>query len=123
MKELLHKAIKNDISEIEAEQQLLILFKARSGRSDEKNMPPLNRKRIIKIIQADGNKCFYCGIETSPVIGERTHKSSTVDHVLPKSKGGIDHIDNCVNSCYRCNELKGSDNLFPPTVEYKQVVK
>jgi hypothetical protein len=30
----------------------------------------------------------------------------TKDHILPKSKGGADHIDNLQTMCYRCNEAK-----------------
>jgi len=115
VKEIALKAINQEITQIEAEQQLLLLFNVSGSNSDEVNMPPLKKKRIYKILEADGNRCFYCGIETYPVNGERMYNSSTVDHVLPKTKGGIDHIDNCVNSCNNCNNLKGSDNLFPLT--------
>lgn len=119
VKEIALKAINQEITEIEAEQQLLLLFNVGGSNSDEANMLPLKKKRIYKILEADGNRCFYCGIETYPVKGERMYNSSTVDHVLPKSKGGIDHIDNCVNSCDKCNGLKGGDYLLPPTDEAK----
>jgi 5-methylcytosine-specific restriction endonuclease McrA len=115
VKDIALKAINQEITEIEAEQQLLLLFNIGGSKSNEANMPPLKKKRIYKILEADGNACFYCGIETHPVNGDIMYNSSTVDHVLPKSKGGIDHIDNCVNSCNNCNNLKGSDRLLPPT--------
>ena len=46
----------------------------------------------------DGHKCVYCG----------STENLTIDHVTPKSKGGIDHADNCVTACRPCNQAKGS---------------
>jgi 5-methylcytosine-specific restriction endonuclease McrA len=34
---------------------------------------------------------------------------ATVDHILPKSKGGTDKDSNLRVICYRCNQEKGSD--------------
>ena len=33
----------------------------------------------------------------------------TKDHILPKSKGGKDEIDNYQTMCIRCNEAKGNN--------------
>lgn len=46
----------------------------------------------------DGHKCVYCG----------STDNLTIDHVLPKCKGGYDHADNCVTACRPCNQAKGS---------------
>lgn len=44
--------------------------------------------------------CVYCG--------ERlTLQTSTVDHVIPKSKGGNNGKKNTVISCKPCNKKKG----------------
>lgn len=50
------------------------------------------------------HRCAYCGIEM-------TSKECTVDHVLPKSKGGKDNYDNLLPSCKTCNHSKGSYTL------------
>lgn len=49
----------------------------------------------------DSNKyeCFYCGERLSDF-------NRTVDHIVPKSKGGILSNDNKVYSCKRCNQFK-----------------
>lgn len=56
----------------------------------------LNRKNVIK---RDGGRCQYCGT-TSGVM--------TVDHVVPKLRGGGDVWENLVCACDRCNNKKGN---------------
>lgn len=49
----------------------------------------------------DGNRCAYC---------ERVEGTCgwlTIDHVVPKSRGGPDALTNCVLACGRCNSEKG----------------
>ena len=54
----------------------------------------LTRQNIFK---RDGNICLYCG---SP-------KDLTLDHVLPKSRGGDSSWINLATACKKCNSLKG----------------
>lgn len=54
----------------------------------------MNRKNIIK---RDNHQCQYCGIKDGPV---------TVDHVVPKGRGGQDTWENLVCACVKCNTKK-----------------
>ncbi len=54
----------------------------------------LTRQNIFK---RDGHLCQYCG----------TKKDLTIDHVIPKAKGGKTVWKNIVTACRRCNSLKG----------------
>jgi 5-methylcytosine-specific restriction endonuclease McrA len=56
------------------------------------------------IYKRDRNSCQYCGA-TSRL---------TIDHVIPKSKGGDDSWENLVVACSKCNTLK-SDKLLEHT--------
>lgn len=56
------------------------------------------------IYKRDKNKCQYCG----------STKSLTIDHVIPKSKGGEDTWENLVVACSSCNVKKG-DKLLEQT--------
>lgn len=56
---------------------------------------PLSR---FNIFRRDGHKCVYCG----------TNKNLTIDHVLPKSRGGDNSWKNLVTCCGICN-LKKDD--------------
>jgi 5-methylcytosine-specific restriction endonuclease McrA len=53
------------------------------------------------IYKRDDNKCQYCG----------STRSLTIDHVIPKSKGGGDTWDNLVVACCSCNAKKGDKLL------------
>ena len=59
------------------------------------------RKRIIlsrkNIIKRDNHQCQYCGTKVGPV---------TVDHILPKGRGGGDSWENLVCACTKCNNKK-----------------
>ena len=53
----------------------------------------------LLILQRDHYVCHYCG-----------RYGDTIDHVLPKSKGGLSTPANCVCACADCN-LKKADHL------------
>jgi 5-methylcytosine-specific restriction endonuclease McrA len=52
------------------------------------------------IYARDGNTCQYCGKHFP-----RTELN--LDHVVPRSRGGMATWDNVVCSCHRCNRRKG----------------
>lgn len=56
------------------------------------------------IYKRDGNKCMYCG----------STKHLTIDHIIPRSKGGGDNYFNLVVACSKCNTKKG-DRLLEQT--------
>jgi len=57
------------------------------------------RKRIL--YNRDDWSCQYCDKKLN-------WNTVTIDHVLPKSKGGKTTWRNCVVCCKRCNRIKGS---------------
>ena len=44
----------------------------------------------------------------------------TVDHVVPKAKGGTSSWNNCVTSCKRCNNIKGDTDLHKTSFHLKR---
>ncbi len=52
----------------------------------------------VNIFRRDGERCVYCG----------TTKNLTLDHVIPRSKGGVDSWENLVTACHSCNSKKGN---------------
>ena len=53
------------------------------------------------IYTRDENKCQYCG----------STRNLTIDHVIPKSKGGNHTWENLVVACVSCNTRKGNKLL------------
>jgi len=51
------------------------------------------------ILVRDGFKCAYCGADRGPL---------TIDHIIPRSRGGKTNFENCVACCKKCNTRKGS---------------
>jgi 5-methylcytosine-specific restriction endonuclease McrA len=62
--------------------------------------------------------CHYCGkqdllIEVPTNSKSDLAKLATIDHKKPVSKGGgVYDTDNCVVSCYPCNQKKGDNENF-----------
>lgn len=56
----------------------------------------LTRKNILK---RDGHRCMYCGTMEGRM---------TVDHVLPRLRGGAESWENLACACHRCNNRKGN---------------
>jgi 5-methylcytosine-specific restriction endonuclease McrA len=68
-----------------------------------------HRRKITRraVFARDEWTCQYCG----------SRSNLTVDHVIPKSKGGSSSWDNIVASCAPCNRRKG--NSLPRQVGMK----
>lgn len=59
----------------------------------------LSRKNIF---QRDNYSCQYCGSK---------ELSLTIDHIIPKSRGGVDSWENLTTACFKCNNAKGNMTL------------
>ncbi len=55
---------------------------------------PLNRRAIFT---RDDGRCQYCGAS-----------AENIDHVIPRSRGGLHTWENVVAACRRCNTKKGN---------------
>jgi len=58
---------------------------------------PLSRKGVFA---RDGGRCAYCG-----------GSATSIDHVVPRSRGGPHTWDNVVAACRRCNHIKADRTL------------
>jgi len=67
---------------------------------------PFKRKKLNKqtLYERDGGVCQYSGRKLS-------YRNATIDHILPKSKGGIHSWENVVISHKDINHKKGSKTL------------
>ena len=58
---------------------------------------PLSRRAVFA---RDGGKCVYC---SAP--------ATSIDHVIPRSRGGAHHWENVVAACHKCNHQKADRML------------
>ncbi len=77
------------------------------------------RPRVIRfsrfnVLLRDNFACQYCG-ETPQV------RELTMDHVLPRAKGGLTRWNNVVAACRPCNHLKGSRTPEEARMELRRV--
>ena len=70
---------------------------------------PFRAERVTRraILARDGC-CQYCGSTAGPM---------TVDHIVPRCRGGATTWENCVTACLRCNQRK--DNRTPAEARMK----
>ena len=64
--------------------------------------PKLRDRRWRKSLHSfTGKCCIYCGIA-----------SQSIDHIQPKSQGGLSITENCVPACLNCNGNKSDEEVF-----------
>ena len=79
-------------------------------------LSPRNARRKFRqsIFESWECKCAYCDKELD-------EKSATIDHIIPKFKGGHNVKSNMICSCSKCNRSKGSvllEDWYNPSNSY-----
>jgi 5-methylcytosine-specific restriction endonuclease McrA len=69
-----------------------VILLTRYVRIPRGRLVPVSRRGVLR---RDGYHCAYCG-----------KTATTIDHVMPRSRGGADSWENLVACCLRCNNQK-----------------
>ena len=66
------------------------------------NVPRFRKAYLSRraVLARDGHECAYCG-----------GRANTMDHVVPRSKGGPHRWENIVSCCFPCNQRKDDKSL------------
>ena len=83
-----------------------------TSRTGTTKWKQLRKRAIYKAKRSGLTHCPHCNVELDYDIS-LTPRSAEVDHVLPFSKGGEDHIDNVMVICRLCNVRKGNKSEAP----------
>jgi hypothetical protein len=59
-------------------------------------------ERLLRIMDRDGAHCVWCGRELGP-----GHRDASLEHVVPRLKGGPAWPENEVLACRACNRRRG----------------
>ena len=77
-------------------------MQARDGVFLEDLCPKVRARQWRREVhQLTGHRCLYCGAP-----------SESIDHVFPRSRGGLSDDANCVPACLDCNGAKGDSEAF-----------
>lgn len=74
----------------------VVVLSAYEGRAERSVV--FSRRNIFK---RDRFTCQYCNTQPGP-------EELTIDHVLPKSRGGRSTWENCLLACVNCNKVKAN---------------
>jgi 5-methylcytosine-specific restriction endonuclease McrA len=97
------KAVVIEASEVELHSERLtvaepvVIRLTRYVRVPYRSRAPLSRQGVFS---RDGHRCQYCG-----------GSAETLDHVVPRSRGGRHVWENLVAACRRCNHTKADRTL------------
>jgi 5-methylcytosine-specific restriction endonuclease McrA len=113
---LLHKQLKRLIkhSDVHAQQMetlhrdLMQNFEKHRYVAESPSTPtiPNGMKKVDYLLKIQKHKCEYCG-------NKMNKKNITKEHLIPKSKGGTNHIGNICLVCNACNQKAGNDMNDP----------
>lgn len=79
-------------------------------------MPNASRRnwhrRVARVYEQHGYVCWICRDPIDPQIPWPHSRAKTVDHVIPRSKGGGSSVENLRPAHHGCNTTRG-DQLPP----------
>lgn len=75
-----------------AYERPVVILLTRYVRVPSARRVPVSRRGVLR---RDGHLCGYCG-----------KTAATIDHVMPRSRGGRDSWENLVACCLKCNNIK-----------------
>ncbi len=90
-----HQVIRTPTLAIPAPSVIRLVYLVRRPRPKVK----LSRREVFA---RDGHICQYCGAHS---------RDLTIDHVMPRHRGGRHEWENLVAACRACNHRKGSKTL------------
>ena len=69
----------------------------------------MRNKRITELFNKQSGVCGYCRVDMTLKLGYSN--TSTLDHIIPRSRQGTSHYYNLIAVCYKCNQEKADKPL------------
>ncbi|MGB1698377.1 MAG: HNH endonuclease [Nannocystaceae bacterium] len=80
----------------------LLLWAAATDHTFVERRVGASQQRVLS------GKCIHCRRRHEISADGEAFTSATIEHIIPKTHGGDDSVDNLAVACTRCNVLKGS---------------
>jgi 5-methylcytosine-specific restriction endonuclease McrA len=74
----------------------------------------LRKSTRRRIYERDGHQCVWCCEKVTPKGCPEDYMmgcAATIDHVVPRSKGGTNFPSNLITSCNACNSKRGGRSV------------
>lgn len=78
-------------------------------------------RHITILYRQQQGRCHYCKERCNRIMNHP--KSATKEHIVPKSLGGSDTLDNYVMACLECNNRRGVVLLFCHCTRCRTLIK
>ncbi len=69
------------------------------------------QNKKAELIKIHGSRCWHCKCYIPA-------EDLTLDHLIPKSKGGSNSLKNLWLACFPCNNSRGN-NFYPPARSFE----
>lgn len=72
---------------------------------------PEQYRILVGLWNLQGGRCAYCGCAMPHPDNPSSSKpqtNATIDHMTPRSRGGLDSLENRIGACDGCNQAKGN---------------
>lgn len=66
-------------------------------KANKSRRPEVGKTKRNKVFDLHGNQCLAC----------KSYDDICIDHVVPLSAGGLNHVENMQPLCRSCNSVKG----------------
>ncbi len=102
------------ISLVKGDYLTYLIFQCYPINIEEKTKfmnPQQKRLKRLQLVWRDGSFCCYCGCFLLP-------SELTIEHYVPKSKGGSNSLSNLKLACKSCNQERGNSDI-PPLLKNK----
>lgn len=93
---------KRALKSVSLEQAVAMCFKAPVAVIRPVKRSSNSRPKRAKMLKKGITKCHWC---KAPL----TLDTSTIEHIIPLSRGGLDHSNNRTLACEPCNQSRGGD--------------
>jgi 5-methylcytosine-specific restriction endonuclease McrA len=91
----------NPLAVYEVKRKVRRILPGTGGRLESEYTTPRAVKLRSRLLTRQNGCCYFCKLRISV-------RQATIDHLVPRAKGGKNRESNLAAACFKCNNEKGS---------------